>query len=175
MIKVWMSVIGGACLVATVLNVGLIRTAAAQGNAYAYPTAGQSQEQQARDHGECFYWATQQTGVDPTTMPPPGTPSDTASGGFLNFGDGGFFRGGGVLGDAATGAGLGAIGGAIAGDAGIGAGIGALAGALFGQIGRSSNRQQRLHQRHSQYREEQLDRHRQAYSACMSARNYGVR
>ena len=50
------------------------------------------------------------------------------------IGDGGFFEGGGIVGDAATGAALGAAGGAIAGDAGEGAAIGALASTVFGAL-----------------------------------------
>ncbi|HET7344178.1 MAG TPA: hypothetical protein VFL90_22125, partial [Methylomirabilota bacterium] len=33
----------------------------------AYPMRGQSPEQQARDHGECQYWAKGQTSYDPAT------------------------------------------------------------------------------------------------------------
>jgi outer membrane lipoprotein SlyB len=32
---------------------------------YFYPTAGQTTEQQSRDHYECYNWAVQQTGFDP--------------------------------------------------------------------------------------------------------------
>ena len=52
---------------------------------YFYPKAGQSTEQQSRDHYECYNWAMQQTGFDPSQssipptrrvkvvpMPPPG-------------------------------------------------------------------------------------------------------
>src|SRR5574340_885660 len=91
---------------------------------YFYPRAGQSTEQQSRDHYECYNWAVKQTGFDPgqssipqrqrvkvVPMPPPG--HDTA-----------------VL--AVAGAVLGALiagprhaaGGAI-----VGAGTGAIAGA----------------------------------------------
>ena len=44
---------------------------------YIYPSKGQSQEQQERDKFECYNWARQQTGFDPTapsyasTPPPP--------------------------------------------------------------------------------------------------------
>jgi len=56
---------------------------------YFYPKAGQTNEQQSRDHYECYNWAMQQTGFDPSQssipseqrvrvvpMPPPG--HDTA-------------------------------------------------------------------------------------------------
>lgn len=176
MTKLSMSQMGSALLGAALLIVVSVNSVAAQGPVFAYPTAGQSQEQQAYDHAECHSWAVQQTGFDPAALPSPTGSAPAHSGGFLNLGDGGAFRGSGLIGDAATGAGLGAIGGAIAGDAGIGAGIGALAGALFGEIGRSGHRyEQRRHQQEDQYRQEQLYRYRQAYGACMSARNYSVR
>src|SRR6266478_2525852 len=82
-----------------------------------YPPRGQSFDQQAVDKAECQRWATEQTGYNPATPPPPpmaGPPQ------------GGMFRG------AAGGAALGAVGGAIGGDAGKGAAIGAGVGALFG-------------------------------------------
>ena len=39
---------------------------------YFYPKAGQSTEQQSRDHYECYNWAMQQTGFDPSqsSIPP---------------------------------------------------------------------------------------------------------
>lgn len=176
MIKLWISLLGSALFGAALLIVVPIGTAAAQGSDFAYPSAGQSQEQQARDHAECQGWAVQQTGVDPATLPSPRGSASARSGGFLNLGNGGIFRGSGLFGDAATGAGLGAIGGAIAGDVGVGAGIGALAGALFGAIGRSSHRHQRSrYQQADQYRQDQMYRYKQAYGACMSARHYSVR
>lgn len=43
-----------------------------------YPSKGQSAEQQGKDEGECYGWAKQQTGIDPTavasTPPPPSGP-----------------------------------------------------------------------------------------------------
>src|SRR4030095_15395189 len=59
----------------------------------AYPTKGQSPEQQARAANECRGWAHQQTGYDPTT--------DTAKGAGVGLAIG-------AIGGAATGAALGA-------------------------------------------------------------------
>jgi len=175
MIKIRMSLIGAVWLVAMILSVEPTRAVAAHGGLYAYPRAGQTQEQQAQDQVECSQWAVQQTGVAPTALSHPGTSSHTNSGGFLNLGDGGIFRGGGLLGDAATGAGLGAIGGAVAGNTGVGAGIGALAGALLGEVERSNSRnRQGNQQQQAQYHHEQTQRYKRAFSACMSARNYSV-
>jgi hypothetical protein len=141
---------------------------------YFYPKAGQSTEQQSRDHYECYNWAMQQTGFDPSQssipseqrvrvvpMPPPG--HDTA-----------------VL--AITGAVLGAL---IAGPrhAGVGALIGAGSGAIAGAASDAS-RQQTARQLEEAYsnRDRALDAQnegralnfRRAMSACLEGRGYTV-
>ncbi|MEM7467125.1 MAG: hypothetical protein AAF387_09590 [Pseudomonadota bacterium] len=185
----------------TLFNVG----ATAQSQVFAYPNVGQSEEQQSRDRFECHQWSVSQTGFDPTTAPPlparaaapPPNPNQGYSDrrqpkkrGFLGIGDGGFFEGGGLVGDAATGAALGAAGGAIAGDAGEGAAIGALASTVFGAISRSSQpaqqaapppQQQDYYQQqqaqvdhaHMQ-RLDQVEQYNRAYGACMRSRDYTV-
>ena len=142
---------------------------------YFYPKQGQTTEQQSRDHYECYNWAVQQTGFDPSQssippeqrvkvvpMPPPG--HDTA-----------------VL--AITGAVLGAL---IAGPrhAGAGALIGAGSGAVVGAASDVSrqqyaqqleeayvNRDQALNARHE---EEKARDFRRAMSACLEGRGYTV-
>ena len=48
----------------------------------AYPSKGQSAEQQSKDEGECFAWAKQQTGIDPmATASAPTKESGPAVGG----------------------------------------------------------------------------------------------
>ena len=141
---------------------------------YFYPKAGQTTEQQSRDHYECYNWAMQQTGFDPSQssipperrvkvvpMPPPG--HDTA-----------------VL--AITGAVLGAL---IAGPrhAGAGALIGAGSGAVVGGVSDVS-RQQQAQQLQEAYvnRDQALDARyegkanafRRAMSACLEGRGYSV-
>lgn len=168
---------------------------------FAYPNAGQSQQQQSQDRFECHQWSVAQTGFDPATAPPVSAPPPTRdygyadqpppparSGGLLGLGNGGFFQGGGVVGDAATGAALGAAGGAIAGNAGEGAAIGALASTVFGAVSRSSSNNQASGQ-HYQYQQQQMQTHtdqayqdrlrrtgdyHQAFGACMKARNYSL-
>ncbi|MGE3772198.1 MAG: hypothetical protein AB7I32_04695 [Gammaproteobacteria bacterium] len=188
---------------------------AQQGQPFAYPNGGQSQEQQAADRFQCHQWSVSQTGFDPTTAPPLAAPmavppppppnygysdqpppQQQQSGGFLGLGNGGFFQGGGVVGDAATGAALGAAGGAIAGNAGKGAAIGALASTVFGAVSRSSQQsappppqgynyyqqqQQQYYQQTQAANQQAYDqRQRQtadygnAYAACMKSRNYTV-
>ncbi len=137
---------------------------------YAYPLHGQSPEQLDRDRYECYVWAKNQTGFDPSAAnlppqvrvqvvggPPPGT--GTAVG-------------------AVTGA---AIGAAVA--APWQRGFGALAGALIGgAIGSSADaaNQQRAQQAYAMSNaqlaqvEHQAADYRRALSACLEGRGYSV-
>jgi hypothetical protein len=126
----------GARVVATFavasICLGVSARVAAQ-EIFAYPTRGQSAQQQDRDRYECHNWARQQTGYDPANPPPTTTaaspqPQDAPPPSFEPRG--GLFQG------AVRGTALGAVGGAIAGDTGKGAGIGAATGALFGGMRR---------------------------------------
>jgi len=142
---------------------------------YFYPKAGQTDEQQSRDHYECYNWAMQQTGLDASQssipsprrvkvvpMPPPG--HDTIA---LSI----------------AGAVLGAL---IAGPrhAGQGALIGAGSGALFGAASDAA-RQQYAEQMEEAYNrsDQALDTQyegkardfRRAMSACLEGRGYSVR
>lgn len=192
------------------LTVALGATGAAgmaqQSQPFAYPNGGQSQEQQSRDRFECHQWSVGQVGFDPITAPPlppqavapppaPGysdqpPPPPEKKGGFLGLGNGGFFRGGGVVGDAATGAALGAAGGALAGDAGKGAAIGALASTVFGAVSRATQQGQpaaspappqpqgyayaQPPSAAYEQRQRQLADYNAAFGACMKGRNYTV-
>ncbi len=114
-------------------------------NVYAYPTKGQTAEQQSRDQNECQAWAKQQTGFDPA--------KDTGVGAAI----------GGLAGAAVGAAGGAAIGAATGGGAGTGAAIGAAAGGIAGiagggAIGYSKSK----------------DGYEKAYAACMGARGYNV-
>ena len=186
-----------------------ISASASSQQVYAYPNAGQSQEQQSRDRFECHQWSTTQSGFDPSTAaplpartaPPPDPRQGYAdrpqqrqqqSGGLLGIGNGGFFEGGGMIGDAATGAALGAAGGALAGDAGEGAAIGALASTVFGAFSRSTKpapapqpqqynqgyqqQQQQQSQIDLAYQEraERIGEYNRAFGACMAARDYTI-
>lgn len=186
----------------------LLASPAAAQQVFAYPNAGQSETQQSLDRYECHQWATAQSGFDPSSAPPvqaaapvppppprsgySDRPRQRRSGGILGIGNGGFFEGGGMMGDAATGAALGAAGGALAGDAGEGAAIGALASTVFGALSRSTTpaeppppqrdaeydyyRQQQQAAADQQYnaRVEQLEGYNRAFGACMTARDYTV-
>lgn len=142
---------------------------------YFYPNKGQSARRQDRDRYECYLWAVDQSGFDPSSPllaphqrvrvvaePPAG--HDTATG-------------------AVTGAVLGAVIGAPH-NSGGGAVIGALAGAALGassdaerqnraaglqeQYDRQADRQYAAHER-------QADNYRRAMSACLEGRGYTVR
>ena len=193
-----------APLALTLLVLGSTSAYAQQGGAFAYPNAGQSDQQQSRDRYECHQWAVSQTGFDPTTAPPmaaappagayggqPLAQQQPSSGGFLGIGNGGMLPGSGVMGDAATGAALGAAGGAIAGDAGQGAAIGAVASTLFGALNRATDRpatpppqqqqadyyrqqpQAAASQQYNQRLQMNNDYNR-AFGTCMAGRNYTV-
>ena len=142
---------------------------------YFYPKAGQSLEQQSRDHYECYNWAVQQTGYDPgmtslppeqrvkvLPMPPPGhdTATLTIAGAVL----------GALLGGPRHG-----VGGAL---------IGAASGAIVGAASDAA-RQESARQLEEAYagRDRAIDAHldqkaldfRRATSACLEGRGYSVR
>jgi hypothetical protein len=142
---------------------------------YFYPKAGQTTEQQSRDHYDCYNWAVQQTGFDPgqsaiptdervsvVPMPPPGYDTATL---------------------AVAGAVLGAlIGGRHhgAGSAIIGAAGGAIAGAASDSArGEFARQQEEAYAAQSRAGSAQLAEKaagfRRAMSACLEGRGYRVR
>jgi len=137
---------------------------------YIYPNQGQSPQQEQFDKGQCYSWAVQQTGFDPSNpqvaMAPP--PMQQAP-------QGGMFRG------AAGGAALGAVGGAIGGNAGEGAAIGAGVGALFGAMRRSRSMRAEEQAQQSYMAQQQgamsqgRSNYERAFGACMAGRGYTVR
>lgn len=207
---------------------GAATVQAQQGGAYAYPNAGQSEQQQSKDRYECHQWSVSQTGFDPSAAPPlasalppppPGSgygyqpqvqqqsvggflapppmgngygyqpqAQQQSGGGFLGIGNGGMLPGSGVVGDAATGAALGAAGGAIAGNAGQGAAIGAVSSTLLGAFSRATNKpaapppqmadyaQQQQAAAAQQYNQrwQMTTDYNRAFGSCMAARNYTV-
>ena len=171
--------VAGACL----------PLASSAAGVYAYPQAGQSQEQQRKDQMQCQSWAKNQTGFDPARAPAPVTAhysSPAPKSGAVVFGKGDYGEGGGVL-DAGKGAGLGAIFGAIAGNAGAGAAIGAASGLFLGGVRRSNDqaerdawaRQQQQQQQQQQQaaanqRSAREQEYRHAFGTFMRARKYQV-
>lgn len=146
------------------------RQASVAAQIYFYPKAGQTKEQQGRDHYECYNWAVKETGFDPATsqippddrvrlvpMPPPGY-------------------------DTATLAIAGAVLGAIVGgrrNASGGAIIGATAGAIVGSASDSARQQQAARTAENQdfnahFAEKEMN-FRRAMSACLEGRGYSVK
>ncbi len=141
---------------------------------YFYPNKGQSPAQQDRDRYECYLWAVNQTGFDPSAPslaphhkltvvaePPPGT--GTAVGAIT----------GAVLGAAVS----------SRGNRPEGAFIGSIAGALVGSASDAARQEQtsRLQQqydRQSARRIENIERqsgnYRRALAACLEGRGYTV-
>ncbi len=127
-----------------------------------YPAKGQSPTQQAKDDGECYVWAKQTTGIDPTAAPS-STPRPTQPQAPI----GGTVRG------AAAGAAIGAIGGHDVGEA-------AAKGAVVGGVAQAARRrgqaeaQQKQQQAAAQQSQQALQTYYRAYGACMSGRGYTV-
>jgi Glycine zipper 2TM domain len=142
---------------------------------YAYPTQGQTAEQQDRDHYECYTWATQQTGFDPSSASVPPQMRVRVVGGP----------------PPGTGTAVGALSGAAIGAAvsapwarGPGALFGALVGAAIGSSADASNaaaNAQRSQEAYNYNREQymQLQQrasdYRRALGACLEGRGYNVR
>ena len=142
---------------------------------YFYPKAGQTTEQQSRDHYDCYNWAVKQTGFDPgqsaiptdqrvrvVPMPPPGHDTVTLA------------VAGAVLG-ALIGGPRHAVGGAL-----IGASSGAIAGAASDSARMESARQQEdAYASQDRARDDRLAERasgfRRAMSACIEGRGYSVR
>ncbi|BBP97145.1 hypothetical protein BSFA1_22740 [Burkholderia sp. SFA1] len=133
-----------------------------QGKPIAYPSKGQSPQQQQSDDGACYSWAKSNTGIDPATAsaspPPQGGPA---------------VGGGERVGGAARGAAGGAVIGAIAGDAGKGAAIGATAGTMAGGMRARQNR--RAQDANAQAQSQgAMSTYYRAWAACMQGRGYSI-
>jgi hypothetical protein len=139
---------------------------------YFYPTKGQSLEQQERDRYECYLWARNQTGFDPSSpgLAPgqrvqvePATPSGqkTATGAFV----------GALLGAATS----------RRGEKQEGAVKGAIAGAIIGATSEAADAERaRQIQQQEQAKVDarlakQADEYRRAMSACLEGRGYKVK
>src|SRR5215470_5688042 len=133
---------------------------------YVFPANNQTPDQQAKDSNDCYAWAKQQTGVDPTnpTVPQKADTSQTGKGAAVK--------------GAAKGAAAGAAIGAITGDAGKGAAVGATAGGMAGVGGKRAAKQQAEAQAKQQQQaavNQQMDAFKKAYSACMEGKKYTVK
>jgi hypothetical protein len=129
---------------------------------FAYPTKGQTPEQQQQDHFACYSWAKQQTGVDPSQLSTATTTQSSQQGQ--------------VVQGAAKGSLLGVVGGAIGGDVGEGAAIGAGVGALAGLFRKREEQQQQaqVQAQTNKAEQQQLQTYYSAWTACMQGRGYTV-
>jgi hypothetical protein len=158
--------------IALIITGGLFASglSVAASDLFVYPAKGQDAQQQEKDEFECYQWAKQNTGIDPTRI-------STASGGGSSqssSGSGGAVARG-AVGGALTGA---VIAGIADGKAGKGAAVGALGGGLFGGIRHNRQQQQRQQQQVQQQaasRNAQLDTYNRAYGACLEGRGYTVK
>lgn len=128
----------------------------AQSQLMIYPAAGQSPQQQQQDQYQCYSWAVQQSGYDPSNPAAPSSPQPGSAAKET-------LRGG------ARGAAAGAAIGAIAGDAGKGAAIGAVAGGL-----RRGFQERDRQQQAASAPPPGLDNYNRAMKSCLGARGYSV-
>jgi hypothetical protein len=139
-----------------------------------YPAKSQDAAKQAADEGECYTWARQQTGIDPTAAPTPVAAAEVP-------------RGGAVKG-AARGAAKGAVVGSVGDDdrtrdegnldAGEGAGAGAAAGAVKGRRAQKKARKQaeaQAEQATQTQDTQKKDTFKKAWGACLEGRGYSVK
>jgi predicted lipid-binding transport protein (Tim44 family) len=133
---------------------------------FVYPAKGQTPARQQAEESECYGWARQQTGIDPTApAPPPPTPTKQGM-------DGSMAKG------AAGGALVGTAVGAIAGGTGEGAAIGAIAGGLRGRRKAKAEHKQQEQQAQQQAQAQQAhvrETFNKAYGACLEGKGYTVK
>jgi len=160
------SIVGVGLVVLGPLGVGAQTPTAQQLGVFAFPAKNQSPEQQQAEERECYGWAQQQTGIDPTAPPPP-PPSSGEKG-----------PSGAAVKGAAGGAAVGAAIGGIAGDAGEGAAIGAVGGAVRGrrQAKKAQKQQEQQAQQQAQAQQAQVqETFKKAFGACLEGKGYSVK
>jgi hypothetical protein len=151
------------CAIALMMGDASAQSLSSSLGVVAYPSKGQSAQQQNKDEGECYAWAKQQTGIDPVATASQPTKQEGPA-----VGGGQRLRG------AARGAAGGAAIGAIAGDAGKGAGIGAAAGTMAG--GRRARQDKAAkEQQAEQSKAATLQQFNKAFGVCMDGRGYSVK
>jgi len=138
-----------------------------------YPGKGQDAAKQGQDEGECYTWARQQTGIDPTVATQAAA-AEAPKGGAVK----GAARG------AAKGAAVGAVGdddrhrdeGNL--DAGEGAGAGAAAGAVRGRRAQKKAGKQAEAQAQQAAQAQDVtkkDTFKKSWGACLEGRGYNVK
>jgi hypothetical protein len=139
-----------------------------------YPGSGQDATQQGKDESECYGWARQQTGIDPTATPAPAPVAEAPKGGAVK----GAARG------AARGAAVGAVGDddRVRDDGNLDAGEGAAAGAAAGAVKGRRTQKKAGKQAEAQAKETAQaqdaatkDTFKKAWGACLEGRKYSVK
>ena len=141
---------------------------------FVYPAKGQAADKQGQDETECYGWARQQTGIDPTAAPAPVATAEAPKGGAVK----GAARG------AAKGAAVGAVSderhvgdeGSL--DAGEGAAAGAAAGAVKGRRAQKKAAKQADAQAQQAAKTQDAtakDTFKKAWGACLEGRGYTVK
>jgi hypothetical protein len=136
---------------------------------YFYAQRGQSQAQQDRDRYECFNWAAQQTGFDPSRR---AVPAGHKEGLVPVRADGATVLGGALMGAA--------VGAAVADPwhRADGAAVGAIAGTALGAMAATAQANAQTAQQQAPARsgyEQQAAQYRRAMSACLEGRGYVVK
>jgi hypothetical protein len=144
------------------LSVVFIAEASAQ--QYVYPAKGQSATQQKSDEAACDSWAVQQTGFDPTKLPPaaaPAAPPTTATGTTPGAGARGAVRGA-------------VVGEVVGGNASGGAAAGAVAARGQSRRQNAAAAQQGQQQQQAATQQQQAS-FGKARASCLEGRGYSVK
>ena len=141
---------------------------------FVYPGASQDAAQQATDENECYAWARQQTGIDPTAPPKPVEAPETPKGGAVKGAARGAARGA-VVGEVSDNRHIGDEGSL---DAGEGAAAGAAVGAAKGRRAQKKAEKQAegQAQQAAQAQDAQAkETFKKAWSTCLEGRKYSVK
>ena len=156
------------------------KTLAATMNIYAFPSEGQTADQQSKDEAECYNWAVGNTGTDPFQLAKQAeAQQQQAAAAKEEVSQAG-------KGAAGKGALVGAAGGALIGeiasdDPGTGAAIGAAVGALGGRRARRQKQAEATSQIDQQSAQAQaatatqVENFKKAFAVCMEAKDYLVK
>lgn len=140
---------------------------------YVFPSAGQTKGVQLSEEQQCYDWAQQQSGIDPTKVTANTDSAAKAAGQAASSATQGA-----AVGGAARGAAAGALIGAAAGDAGTGAAIGAASGAVAGRRARkraSAQAEQAGANQAVAVANDKIVQFKKAMTACLEGKGYTVK
>lgn len=146
---------------------------ASQVGLYVFPSAGQTKGVQLSEEQQCYDWAQQQSGIDPTKVTANTDSAAKAAGDKASSATQGA-----AVGGAARGAAAGALIGAAAGDAGTGAAIGAASGAIAGRRARRGAKAQAEQAGANQavaVANDKIVQFKKAMSVCLEGKGYTVK